>query len=147
MRLLVNLIAGLLFGLGLLISGMANPAKVLNFLDLAGSWDPSLAFVIAGAIAVALPGYRLVFRRSGPLLDARFQLPTRKDIDAPLVGGAALFGIGWGLSGFCPGPAIVSLPLLATGTLAFVPAMVAGAALVRLVRSPRAAAQPAADVA
>ena len=106
MRILVNLIAGILFGLGLLVSGMANPAKVINFLDLAGTWDPSLAFVMAGAIAVALPGYRLVFRRSAPVLSDRFRLPTRTAIDYRLVLGAAVFGIGWGL-GLLPGPCVI----------------------------------------
>jgi uncharacterized membrane protein YedE/YeeE len=134
MRQAANLLAGLIFGLGLLISGMANPAKVQNFLDLAGSFDPSLLFVMAGAVTVTLIGYRLVLRRPKPLLAARFYLPAAKDIDARLLGGAALFGIGWGLSGFCPGPAVTSLPLLAKGTLVFVPAMVAGIAFVRLMQ-------------
>jgi len=133
MREAANLVAGLIFGLGLLISGMANPAKVQNFLDLAGAFDPSLIFVMAGAVAVTLVGYRLVLRAPKPVLAERFHLPTVKDIDARLVGGAALFGIGWGLSGFCPGPAITSLALLAKGTLVFVPAMLAGIALARLV--------------
>ena len=135
MREAVNLAAGLIFGLGLLISGMANPAKVLNFLDLAGSFDPSLLFVMAGAVAVTFVGYRLVLRRRAPLLADRFALPAATDIDTRLVAGAALFGIGWGLSGFCPGPALVSLPLLAKGTLIFVPAMLAGIALPRLPRT------------
>jgi hypothetical protein len=121
MRAVVNAIAGLLFGLGLLISGMANPAKVQNFLDLAGTFDPSLIFVMLGAVVVTFVGYRLVFRRPRPLLAERFFVPTVKDIDGRLTIGAALFGIGWGLSGFCPGPAITSLPLLAKGTLIFVP--------------------------
>ena len=141
MRNIVNLLAGLIFGLGLLISGMANPAKVQNFLDLAGTFDPSLIFVMAGAVMVTFAGYRLVLRRPRPVLAERFYLPTAKDIDARLIGGAALFGIGWGLSGFCPGPAIVSLPLLATGTLVFVPAMLAGIAVARLLmpgKAPRA---------
>ena len=141
MRNAVNLLAGLIFGLGLLISGMANPAKVQNFLDLAGIFDPSLIFVMAGAVMVTFAGYRLVLRRPRPVLAERFYLPTAKDIDARLIGGAALFGIGWGLSGFCPGPAIVSLPLLATGTLVFVPAMLAGIAVARLLmpgKAPRA---------
>ena len=133
MRYAANFFAGLVFGLGLLISGMADPAKVQNFLDLAGSFDPSLIFVMAGAVAVTLVGYRLVLRSSKPLLAERFLLPTAKDIDARLVGGAALFGIGWGLSGFCPGPAITSLPLLAKGTLIFVPAMLAGIVLARFL--------------
>ena len=141
MRSIANLLAGLIFGLGLLISGMANPAKVQNFLDLAGTFDPSLIFVMAGAVVVTFAGYRLVLRRPRPVLAERFYLPTAKDIDARLIGGAALFGIGWGLSGFCPGPAIVSLPLLATGTLVFVPAMLAGIAVARLLmpgKAPRA---------
>jgi len=138
MREAVNLLAGLIFGLGLLISGMANPAKVQNFLDLAGAFDPSLLFVMAGAVVVTLVGYRLVLRAPKPVLTERFHLPAVKDIDARLVGGAALFGIGWGLSGFCPGPAITSLALLAEGTLVFVPAMFAGIALARLVIRARA---------
>lgn len=132
MRNLVNLLAGLVFGLGLLISGMANPAKVQNFLDPFGTFDPSLIFVMAGAVLVTFIGYRLVLSRPKPMLATRFFLPAAKDIDARLIGGAALFGIGWGLSGFCPGPAITSLPLLAKGTLAFVPAMLAGLAIARL---------------
>lgn len=126
MSILVNLGLGLLFGLGLIVSGMSNPAKVLNFLDLAGTFDPSLAFVMGGAVAVAFIGYRLVLAREKPLLAPRFQLPTRTDIDARLVVGPALFGIGWGLGGFCPGPAFTALGLAAPGTLAFVPAMLAG---------------------
>jgi uncharacterized membrane protein YedE/YeeE len=143
MRNIVNLLAGLIFGLGLLISGMANPAKVQNFLDLGGAFDPSLIFVMAGAVVVTFAGYRLVLRRPKPVLAGRFYLPAAKDIDARLVGGAALFGIGWGLSGFCPGPAITSLPLLAKGTLVVVPAMLAGILLARLLmqaRAPRAEA-------
>ena len=133
MGVLVNAIAGFLFGLGLVIGGMANPAKVLNFLDLAGSWDASLAFVMAGAVAVTFIGYKLVFRQPRPLLAARFQLPVMNQIDRRLVLGAAIFGVGWGLSGFCPGPAITSLPLLAKGTLLFVPAMLVGMTLIRLI--------------
>jgi uncharacterized membrane protein YedE/YeeE len=133
MRNAVNLLAGLIFGLGLVISGMANPAKVQNFLDLAGSFDPSLLFVMAGAVAVTFIGYRLILRRPKPLVAERFFLPAAKDIDTRLVGGAALFGIGWGLSGFCPGPAITALPLLAKGTLVFVPAMLLGIGLARVV--------------
>ncbi len=132
MRQIANFLAGLIFGLGLLISGMANPAKVQNFLDLAGSFDPSLIFVMAGALAVTFIGYRLVLRRERPVLAERFYLPAGSIIDGRLIFGAALFGVGWGLSGFCPGPAIVSLPLLAKGTLIFVPAMLAGIAIARL---------------
>ncbi len=117
---------GLLFGLGLIISGMSNPAKVLNFLDLFGTWDPSLAFVMGGAVIVTYLGYASVLKREAPLLAKSFLTPTRTDLDARLITGAALFGIGWGLGGFCPGPAFTALPLAATGTLYFVPAMLAG---------------------
>jgi uncharacterized membrane protein YedE/YeeE len=133
MDVLVNAIVGFLFGLGLVIGGMTDPAKVLNFLDLAGSWDPSLAFVMAGAVAVTFIGYKLVFRQPQPLLTARFHLPEIKQIDRRLVFGAAIFGVGWGLSGFCPGPAITSLPLLAKGTLVFVLAMLGGMTFARLL--------------
>lgn len=128
MRLLLNLLAGALFGIGLILSGMANPAKVLNFLDLAGTWDPSLAFVMAGSIAVTATGYLLVLKRNAPLLEDRFELPPTRPITTALIAGAALFGLGWGLSGFCPGPAVTSLALGSPGTLVFVPAMLAGIA-------------------
>jgi len=126
MRIAAGFLAGLLFGLGLVVSGMSNPAKVLNFLDVAGAWDPSLAFVMAGATVTAFLGYRLVFRARRPLLAADFDLPTSRAIDRPLLTGAALFGIGWGIGGFCPGPAWTALPLMAPGTLVFLPAMLAG---------------------
>ncbi len=128
MNILVNLLVGLLFGFGLLLSGMANPAKVLNFLDIVGHWDPSLAFVMAGAVIVAAIGYWLTFRRTKPFLDDSFHLPTSQRIDRKLILGAAIFGAGWGLVGFCPGPALVSLTLAAPATLVFVPAMLIGAA-------------------
>lgn len=141
MRIIVSAIAGLLFGLGLIVSGMSDPAKVQNFLDPFGAWDPSLAFVMLGAIAVTFAGYRLAFRRGRPLLADTLSLPSKTDIDVRLLAGAGLFGIGWGLSGFCPGPAIVSLPLLATGTLVFVPAMLTGMLLARALQNrPRAEA-------
>ena len=94
---------GLIFGTGILLSGMGNPAKVLNFFDLAGTWDPSLMFVMGGALAVTFVGYRLVFRMKQPVLATSFSLPTKTDLDARLIGGAAIFGIGWGIAGFCPG--------------------------------------------
>lgn len=133
MRALASGIAGLIFGLGLLISGMANPAKVQNFLDLVGTFDPSLIFVMLAAVVVTFLGYRLVLRRERPVLAERFSLPTAKQIDARVIAGPALFGIGWGLSGFCPGPAITSLALLAKGTLVFVSAMLIGIWLARLL--------------
>jgi uncharacterized membrane protein YedE/YeeE len=133
LKFVANLAAGLIFGLGLLISGMANPAKVQNFLDLAGSFDPSLIFVMAAAVVVTFVGYRLVLRRTKPVLGEVFRIPTRSDIDAALIVGPALFGIGWALSGYCPGPAITSIPLLAQGTLIFVPAMIAGIGLARFL--------------
>jgi len=132
MQTFAALITGFIFGIGLLISGMANPAKVQNFLDLFGTWDPSLAFVMGGAIAVTMPGYWLVRKRAGPVLGDLFHLPTRSDIDARLVAGSGLFGIGWALGGFCPGPAIASVSLLAPGTLVFVGAMIAGMWLAKI---------------
>lgn len=126
MIVLSGFLAGLLFGIGLVVSGMSDPAKVLNFLDLAGAWDPSLAFVMAGASATAFIGYRLVWLRRAPLLADRYELPTATKIDRRLLVGAALFGIGWGIGGFCPGPAWTALILAAPGTLVFIPAMVLG---------------------
>lgn len=127
MKLLSALLFGAIFGLGIAVSGMINPAKVLNFFDIAGTWDPSLAFVMAGGLAVSIPGYLLIFRsRRKPVLDTAFSLPTRKTIDGRLVGGAALFGIGWGIAGFCPGGAIPALALFDTDTIVFIVAMIAG---------------------
>lgn len=119
-------IAGLLFGLGLAISGMTDPARVLGFLDLFGAWDPTLMFVLGGAVATTFIGYRLVFKRTAPIYGEAFQLPTRQDLDGRLIGGAALFGIGWGLSGYCPGPAIASIAGLSMPLVAMLIAMVAG---------------------
>lgn len=120
------LVCGLLFGVGLAVSGMVNPAKVLGFFDVAGQWDPSLAFVMAGGVAVFAIGFRLATRRAGPLFAEKFDIPARRDIDPRLVVGAVLFGIGWGLAGFCPGPALTSLAFGMTKVYAFVAAMVAG---------------------
>lgn len=138
MRIVAGLLCGLLFGLGLVISGMADPAKVLNFLDLAGAWDPSLALVMAGAATTAFVGYRLAWRRPRPLLLPGFDLPRATRIDAPLVVGAALFGVGWGIGGYCPGPAWTGLSLAAPGTLVFLPCMLAGLALAAGLESRRA---------
>jgi uncharacterized protein len=142
-NILVNLLVGLLFGFGLLLSGMANPAKVLNFLDIAGHWDPSLAFVMGGAVIVATIGYRLTFRRAKPILDDGFHLPASQLIDRKLILDAAIFGAGWGLVGFCPGPALVSLTLAAPATLAFVPAMLVGVASAAWLKKSRSAPQEA----
>lgn len=129
LRILAALAAGLTFGLGLALSGMLDPARVRGFLDVAGAWDPSLVFVLGGAVTVSGLGYRLSRRLSGPVLDTRFDLPARRRIDAPLIVGAALFGIGWGLSGFCPGPAVAALSTGAVPVLVFVAAMLIGMAL------------------
>jgi len=131
-RTLLSLVAGLLFGLGLAISRMIDPAKVLGFLDISGNWDPSLAFVMAGAVSVAAVGFRLGARRARPLLDMDFHGSTRTAVDRPLVVGAALFGIGWGLIGYCPGPALASLLLGRRETWIFVAAMILGMAAHRL---------------
>jgi uncharacterized membrane protein YedE/YeeE len=117
---------GLVFGLGLLISGMTEPEKVLGFLDVFGAWDATLAFVMAGAVAVAGAGFALARRQNAPLFAAKFSWPSRSDIDAPLVAGSALFGIGWGLSGICPGPALVNLAGLTAPIVVFVAAMIVG---------------------
>ena len=143
MSFLVNLALGLLFGIGLVVSGMSDPAKVLNFLDLFGTWDPSLAFVMGGAVLVAFFGYRLVLARGKPIVGGRFHLPAKTDIDIRVIAGPAIFGIGWGLGGFCPGPALTALGLGATGTLAFVPAMLLGMWAARLLAEGRAQARPA----
>lgn len=138
MRPFFGFLTGLIFGLGLLLSGMADPAKVLNFLDVFGAWDPSLAFVMGGASFTAFIGYRLAWMRDAPVLMADFDIPTATAIDARLLTGAAVFGIGWGIGGFCPGPAWTALPMGDPGTLVFVPAMVLGIfAGQRLKRSPQ----------
>ena len=133
MKNFLTLISGLLFGFGLLLSGMADPAKVQNFLDLFGTWDPSLAFVMGGAIAVTMPGFWLVIRRNKPFFNNVFHLPSRTDLDARLITGSAIFGVGWGLGGFCPGPAMTALPLAAEGTLIFVATMLTGMAASKYV--------------
>jgi uncharacterized protein len=112
-----SFVAGLLFAAGLGIAGMTQPQKIISFLDITGRWDPSLMFVMGGALAVHLISYRLITRRKSPLFDNSFHIPNRTDIDFKLIGGSALFGIGWGLSGYCPGPAVVALT--APGTLIF----------------------------
>jgi uncharacterized protein len=133
MRVFYIYLIGVIFGTGIAIAGMANPAKVLNFFDIAGTWDPSLAFVMGGALAVTFVGYRLVFPRGVPLFDTSFHLPTARLIDARLVGGAAIFGIGWGISGFCPGGALPALGVFHPEVWLFVAAMVAGMMLTRFI--------------
>lgn len=121
--------AGLVFGVGLIVSGMTDPGKVIGFLDVAGAWDPSLAFVMGGAILVGFFAFAFAERRARTFLGAALQLPGRRDIDAPLVGGAIVFGVGWGLAGFCPGPALVSFGSGQDKAAVFVLAMLAGMAL------------------
>ena len=123
--------AGFVFGTGLWVSGMANPKKVLGFLDVTGNWDASLMLVMAGAVAVTLIGFRFVLSRSKPLFSEKFEIPTRKDIDVPLVAGSAVFGVGWGIAGYCPGPALTALATLSTESIVFVAAMIVGGLLQR----------------
>lgn len=132
MKIIVALIAGVVFGLGLVVSGMSNPSKVLNFLDLFGVFDASLLFVMAGAVVTTYFGYRFAFQRGGPAYDDEFHTPRAADIDGKLVVGAVLFGIGWGLVGFCPGPALTSLSYGGVSAWLFVIAMLAGMILARL---------------
>ena len=131
MKSLAALVCGLLFGAGLALSGMTDTAKVLGFLDLFGAWDPDLAFVMGGAVAVTLLSFRFILR-GRPLLAPAFSMPARRDLDARLLGGAALFGIGWGIYGYCPGPSLSALVYLDVKTVVFVLAMLAGMALAGL---------------
>lgn len=126
MTVFTSLLAGFVFGLGLIVSGMANPAKVLGFLDLAGRWDPSLVFVMAGAIAVGLIAFYVAGKRTVSYCGAAMTLPTARGIDTRLVLGSALFGVGWGVAGFCPGPALVALGMGEIKAVVFVAAMLAG---------------------
>ncbi len=143
MNLLSALLTGLLFGVGLALSGMLDPTRVVGFLDVAGSWDPSLAFVMGGGVIASAGGYALSRRLRRPAFGAAFVLPTERHIDARLLGGAALFGIGWGLGGFCPGPGIASLSLCTGRSFAFVAAMLLGMALHDMRRRRAAAPRPA----
>jgi len=133
MPVLMSFAAGLVFGIGLLLSGMSNPAKVQGFLDLAGRWDPSLALVMGGAIAVGLIGFRLAHVRTRSLLGGAMHLPTARDLSKPLVLGSLAFGAGWGLAGFCPGPALVSLGTGEAKAVVFVAAMLAGMFVYELI--------------
>lgn len=140
MSILLQFLTGLVFGTGLIVAGMANPAKVLNFLDMgaipSGSWDASLAFVMIGGIAVTWLGFRLVLRRQRPVFGTQFNLPTAREIDARIVVGPAIFGIGWGLAGFCPGPALTALGFGSDASLIFVAAMLAGMMAARFLAEP-----------
>jgi uncharacterized membrane protein YedE/YeeE len=143
-RILSAFAIGAVFGLGIAVSGMANPAKVLNFFDVAGTWDPSLLFVMGGALVTAAIGYRVVFgARSAPVFEKAYALPTARRIDAELVGGAAVFGIGWGISGFCPGGAVPALGLGHASTVIFIAAMMAGIVIARVLKARGVQAAPA----
>jgi uncharacterized membrane protein YedE/YeeE len=134
---LLSLLSGLVFGVGLLVSGMANPAKVLGFLDLAGKWDPSLALVMLGAIAVGIVAFQIAGARKLTFLKREFRLPTRTDIDKRLILGSVLFGAGWGLAGFCPGPALVAMGAGEHKAVVFVVAILAGMALFEVLEKRR----------
>lgn len=134
LRLVTAAVIGITFGIGIAISGMANPAKVLNFFDFAGTWDASLGLVMVSALAVAAIGYRFVLKRPRPIFEAKFHLPANRALDVPLVAGSAIFGIGWGITGFCPGGAIPALGLGESSAWIFVGAMLAGIAAARTIR-------------
>lgn len=142
MYVFTSLLAGLVFGLGLIISGMANPAKVLGFLDIAGQWDPSLLLVMAGAIAVGLVSFAVARRRTLSFLGTEMKLPTARHIDRRLIGGALLFGIGWGIAGFCPGPALVVLGMGEGKAFVFVASMLAGMAIFELLERGKRGREP-----
>ncbi len=125
-KVLSGLLCGLVFGAGLAVSGMMNPAKVIGFLDVAGDWDPTLAFVMGGALLVAVPAFYFIPKRPQPLLEKSFSIPTRKSLDAPLIWGFAIFGIGWGLVRYCPGPAVAALGTGLPLVLTFLGAMITG---------------------
>ncbi|WP_279610999.1 YeeE/YedE family protein [Vibrio gelatinilyticus] len=135
---LISLIAGVLFGIGMVVSGMTEPANVIAFLDVAGNWSPDLAFVMGGALAVFMPSYFiLIHKRSKPVCNDSFCLTDKKKIDAPLITGAVFFGVGWGIAGICPGPAIASIANGSTGIVTFVIAMVLGMVLAELLLAKR----------
>lgn len=128
-QILLAFAAGVVFAIGLIVSQMVNPAKVLNFLDVAGNWDPTLAFVMGGAVMVTMPLFHFVLKKPQPLLDTKFYVPTRRDIDVRLVAGAIIFGVGWGIAGLCPGPALTALASGLLPVIGFVLAMTLGALL------------------
>ena len=141
MKNLVSVIAGILFGFGLALAQMTDPAKVIGFLDVTGNWDPTLALVLGGAVLVTLVSFRFILRRARPVFDVKFNLPTRRDIDSRLILGAALFGVGWGLAGLCPGPGVAAIAQGAWQPLVFVVGLAAGMLAFRYTRQQ----QPQAD--
>jgi len=143
----VALVSGVVFALGLGIGGMTQPAKIINFLDFTGAWDPSLAFVMIGAIPVYFVCNRIALARRAPLFEAKFSVPKRTDVDSELLLGSAIFGVGWGLGGFCPGPALTSLGSAASPTIMFVAAMIGGIVLYNLTTNLRPRAVPRAAAA
>ncbi|MEH6523890.1 DUF6691 family protein [Sulfitobacter sp.] len=147
MRNILTFLIGILFGTGISMSGMANPAKVINFFDIAGAWDPSLGFVMGGAVVVAFIGYRLVLRRPSPVFEPSFDIPQNRRLDARLLTGAGIFGVGWGIAGFCPGGALPALGTLNAEVVTFVAALIAGMLVTRVLSDWAAArsntAQPA----
>ena len=141
-EILAALVTGFIFGLGLCISSMSDPAVVQGFLDIAGDWNPTLMFVMAGGVVITFIGYRFVLAKGRPLFADKFSLPAATAIDAPLLSGAAIFGIGWGLAGYCPGPAVLSLASGRTQVAIFVLSMLAGMIVVRWLRTQRSATMP-----
>ncbi len=137
MAVFTSLLAGIVFGIGLLVSGMANPAKVLGFLDLAGQWDPSLALVMAGAVAVGFIAFLVAGKRDVSFIGLEMNLPTSRHVDRRLIAGSTIFGIGWGIAGFCPGPALVALGMGEAKAAAFVIAMLIGMGLFELLERRR----------
>jgi uncharacterized protein len=136
---------GLVFGLGLAVSGMMNPAKVIGFLDIAGDWDPTLVFVMGGALLVTVPSYHVILGRRRPVLTSGFSLPTKTRLDAPLILGSALFGVGWGLVGFCPGPAVAAIGTGLPAVLGFLTAMLAGMVLHAWISGERKVGESSSD--
>ncbi|SMF16263.1 DUF6691 family protein [Pseudobacteriovorax antillogorgiicola] len=136
MKLLVGFVSAVLFALGLGVSGMTLPENIIGFLDIFGDWKPALMLVMVGAIIVHTISYRLIMRRDSPVLDSEFYVPTKKDIDSRLIVGSIIFGVGWGLGGFCPGPALVAIPSMGSSVLLFVVSMLVGMALFHYIAKP-----------
>ena len=132
---IVGLVSGVIFSFGLVFSGMTNPSKVIGFLDIFGNWDPSLAFVMGGAVCFNLVSFRFILKRDNPLLGKKFDLPSKRDIDKNLLTGASIFGVGWGLIGICPGPSIVNIVTLHLNSFLFIGSMIAGMAVFKILNS------------